>query len=157
MSIDLLKQIDDLVASKTFNLDALDSIKAIKDNLQKTIEQKTALEKRLKELFDENERCKESAERLANTNKLLQGEIEKISGGILKGKEAVWEKLIAEAKADAYKDALYTVFKPSAVRETIQRQVALPVEGHPGGGGYSPTAGWVAQSNESETITKEQL
>lgn len=157
MSTDLLKQIDDLVSSKTFNLDALDGIKAIKDSLRANIESKEALEKRYKTLFDENERNKEAIERLSELANERLKQIDVLKGGELKAKEAVWEKLIAEAKAGAYQDALYTVFKPSAVRETIQRNVAVPVEGHPGGNGYSPTGGYVSNASESETITKEQL
>ncbi len=157
MSNELLKQIDDLVASKTFNLDALEGIKAIKDSLRASIESKDALEKRYKTLFDENERNKEAIERLSEIANERLKQIDVLKGGELKAKEAVWEKLIAEAKAGAYQDALYTVFKPSAVRETIQRSVAVPVAGHPGGNGISPSAGWVSRSDEAETITKEQL
>ncbi len=157
MSNDLLKQIDDLVATKTFNLDALEGIKAIKDSLQQTVEKHQALEKRYKTLFDENERNKETIERLSELANERLKQIDLLTGGELKAKEAVWEKLIAEASANAYKDALYTVFKPSAVRETIQRNVMKPVEGNPGGAGYSPSTGYLASGQESETITKEQL
>ena len=47
------------------------------------------------------------------------------------------------------------VFKPNAVRESVQRQVAKPVEGHPGGNGNYPTAGYLATGQETETITRE--
>lgn len=157
MSTDLLKQIDELVASKTFNLDALEGIKKIKDGLESSERDRKSLQTKYDGLYETNSRQSEEIQRLNNVNKLLKDEVEKVTAYVAKAREAVWEKEVAEAKADAYKDALYTVFKPSVVRETIQRQVALPVEGHPGGNGYSPTAGWVAQGQETETITKEQL
>jgi hypothetical protein len=40
---DLLEQIDALVASKTFNLDALDGIKQLKDSLRKTMSEREQL------------------------------------------------------------------------------------------------------------------
>ena len=158
MSTDLLKQIDDLVATKTFNLDALEGIKAIKDALKKTLEERDSLQRRHDNLYDANIRQSEEIERLVKTVDLRVQDIDRLKSGEAKAKEAVWEKLIAEAQANAYKDALYTVFKPSAVRETIQRQVAIAVDGNSGGSGTYPTAGWVSHNNpESEVITKEQL
>lgn len=157
MSNDLLKQIDDLVASKTFNLDALDGIKSLKDSLKETLEERASLQRKYEGLYETSNKQSEEIQRLVEVVHNLQRQVDQLKGGELKAKEAVWEKLIAEAKAGAYQDALYTVFKPSAVRETIQRNVAVPVEGHPGGNGYSPTGGYVSNASESETITKEQL
>lgn len=156
MSNDLLKQIDDLVASKTFNLDALEGIKKIKDGLESSERERKSLQARYDGLYETNNRQSEEIQRLNNVNKLLKDEVENVTAYVAKAREAVWEKQVAEAKAEAYKDALYTVFKPSAVRETIQRNVARPVEGHPGGNGYSPTSGYLAVGQETETITKEQ-
>jgi hypothetical protein len=157
MSNDLLKQIDELVASKTFNLDALDGIKQIKDSHKDTLnslarEQDNVL-RLTRDLTMEKSKCDKHEAEIST----LKATIDLLRGGELKAKEAVWEKLIAEASANAYKDALYTVFKPSAVRESIQRQVARPVEGHPGGNGYSPTGGYLSTGQETEIITKEEL
>ena len=157
MSTDLLKQIDDLVATKTFNLDALEGIKAIKDGLERSEGLRKETQKRYEEMCAVNEKKGEEIARLSDANKKLSNTIDLLKGGEAKAREAVWEKLIAEASANAYKDALYTVFKPSAVRETIQRNVMKPVEGNPGGNGYSPSTGYLASGQESETITKEQI
>jgi hypothetical protein len=154
---DLLKQIDDLVASKTFNLDALESIKAIKDGLERSESLRKETQKRYEEVCAVNEKKAEEIARLSDANRKLSDTIDLLKGGEAKAREAVWEKQIAEAKASAYQDALYTVFKPSAVRETIQRSVVRPVEGNPGGNGNYPTPGYLANGAESETITKEQL
>ena len=157
MSNDLLKQIDDLVASKTFNLDALDGIKSLKDSLKETLEERASLQRKYEGLYETSNKQSEEIQRLTGVVGELKEKVAQLKAGELKAREAVWEKLIADAKADAYQDALYTVFKPSAVRETIQRSVAVPVAGHPGGNGMSPSAGWVSRSDEAETITKEQL
>jgi hypothetical protein len=155
MSQDLLKQIDNLVESKTFNLDALDGIKQLKDDLKKTLDERDALQKRYDAALAAN--SDKSAEILRLTARV--NEQEKHIAGMAdlanKGAEAIWEKKVSEASAAAYKDALYTVFKPNAVRETVQRLVAVPVAGHPGGNGMSPTAGWVSQGTESETVMRE--
>lgn len=150
MSIDLLKQIDELVASKTFNLDALDGIKQIKDNLAAVIAERDRLIKRV-ELITEDmtaeTRKREAAEAKADDlHKRLMGMTE-ISQ---KGADAIWEKKIAEASAAAYKDALYTVFKPSAVRETVSR--AIPVAVPMNNNGYMGT---VSMHSETGTVTRE--
>ena len=69
--------------------------------------------------------------------------------------EAIYEAAKHKAVAEAWQGAMAMVFKPNAVRETVQRQVAIPIAGHPGGNGMSPSAGWVSQNNENETITRE--
>ena len=69
MSNDLLKQIDDLVASKTFNLDAIDSIKKLKDDLAKQLSEtelfKKQLEKSQKDNSDLREECQKRLEHIS--------------------------------------------------------------------------------------------
>jgi hypothetical protein len=134
----ILQQIDDLVASKTFGLDALEGIKAIKDNLQSTLNERDRLKKEVIDLLQKNSRQFDDIERL---NGLLAGQakqVEAMRDAVAKGNDAVWEKKIAEAGAAAYKDAMAMVFKPNAVREVVQRQhsVWVPTSG---GGGYPQT------------------
>lgn len=155
MSKDLLKQIDDLVASKTFNLDALDGIKTIKDNLQKQIteveylsERKAKLETELNQL---QQKYDDSLKRISELTLVIKEN----EATVTLGKKAIFEAEKFQAVAETFKFAMETVFKPSAVRETIQRNVARPVEGHPGGNGYSPSCGFLANGSETETIIKE--
>jgi predicted nucleic acid-binding Zn-ribbon protein len=127
MSTDLLKQIDDLVSSKTFNLEALDGIKKIKDDLNATlleVESLRRLKVTLSEEIDNLKKAnKDNGERIQELNQLVLSRQKQVDDG----REAVCQKLVAEAKADAYKDALYVVFKPNAVREVIQRNHAVVV------------------------------
>jgi septal ring factor EnvC (AmiA/AmiB activator) len=151
----LLNQIDELVASKTFNLDALDGIKKLKDDLKKTLEERDALQARYDTLAEAHKLKAEEVVRLTEHLNEQAKTIENMREVVVKGNAALWEKKIAEASAAAYKDAMAMVFKPNAVRETVQRTVAKPVQGQPGGNGYSPSPGFLSTGQESETITRE--
>lgn len=151
----LLQQIDDLVASKTFNLDALDSIKKLKDDLKKTLDERDALQKRYDGLYDVNNNqgiaLRESATKIAE----LKAELTAAQALNEAGQKAIYDADKHKAVAEAWQSAMQTVFKPNAVRETIARNVAKPVEGNPGGNGYCPSPGFLANGQESETITRE--
>lgn len=147
MSNDLLKQIDDLVASKTFNLEALDGIKALKDSLSKTLttvdylqEKKQALEKEVADLKATNYLQAGMIE--SRNKKLEEGE-----ATLAKANYALSEADKHKAVADAYKDALYTVFKPNAVRENIHHN--MPVMVTQNGNSYPQTV------QHQQTITRE--
>jgi hypothetical protein len=134
MSIDIVKQIDDLVASKTFSLDALEGIKAIKDEHQRVLRD---LQTKTEMLDLKREQIVAMGEELNRKQAQideLQTKVKCMSQLASDGDAAIWEKKIAEASAAAYKDALYTVFKPSAVRETIQRNHTVMVPTGNGGG-----------------------
>lgn len=151
----LLNQIDELVASKTFNLDALDGIKAIKDNLKITLGELDAANEKLELRRTENrELMTQVAEKDARISR-LEKQIAEMRDAANDGKVARYEAEMHKAVAGAWREAMQTVFKPNAVRETVQRQVARPVEGHPGGNGSYPTAGYLATGQESETVTRE--
>lgn len=150
MSNDLLKQIDDLVASKTFNLDALDGIKQLKDDLQKQITETEWVAKKLK---DETARCEELAK--ANTwqgNKItaLEKKIEQNEQAVEAANKAIWEKEVANAKAAAYQDALQTVFKPSTVRETVWQSIPISQT-------YNGGSPMVNNYQQETKTTKEEL
>lgn len=137
MSQDLLKQIDDLVASKTFNLDALDGIKALKDSLKQTLDNLEATKDLLKQEKAATAKLNARVSELEASKSDLQAKIIGMTDLATKGSEAIWQKQIAEASANAYKDALYTVFKPNAVRETIQH--TTPVMASSNGNSYPQT------------------
>lgn len=147
MSQDLLKQIDELVASKTFNLDALDGIKKLKDDLKVTIDNLDATTEMLKmersRSLELQDMLRKEQEQTAQLNTKLNGMADLAN----KGAEAIWEKKVAEASASAYKDALYTVFKPNAVRETIQH--TMPVMASTNGNSYPQTV------THQQQITRE--
>lgn len=151
----LLQQIDDIVASKTFGLDALEGIKKIKDSLKATLDERDALQKRYDGLYETNGRQSDEIQRLtarvAEQTKELQGARELAA----KGQEAIFHAEKHKAVADAWQGAMSMVFKPNAVRETIARNVVKPVAGSPGGNGSYPTPGFLVDGKEYETITRE--
>jgi hypothetical protein len=151
MNNTLLEQIDALVASKTFSLDALDSIKKIKDDFQKTL---GSLEYAEAKLADANKTIASMTSELARERanvSALEANIKVNETLVAEGQKAIWEKKIAEGVASAYMHSMEIVFKPSATRETIQRNVAKPVPGSGGNGGY------LVNGQESEVVTKEEL
>jgi len=152
---DLLQQIDDLVASKTFNLDALDGIKKLKDNLTATLEDRNDLKRRYDSLMETNNRQSDLLQQQIKQIDKLTKDLEASEAYRAKARESIYEAEKYKAVAEAWQGAMQTVFKPNAVRETVQRNVAKPVEGHPGGNGYSATSGYLATGQESETITRE--
>lgn len=151
----LLNQIDELVASKTFNLDALDGIKKLKDDLKKTLEERDALQKRYDVLYETNARQSEELQRQIKRIETLTKDLQESEAYRAKARESIYEAEKHKAVAEAWQGAMAMVFKPNAVRETVQRNVAKPVEGNRGGNGYSPSAGYLATGQESETVTRE--
>lgn len=149
MSTDLLKQIDDLVASKTFNLDALDGIKKLKENLTTTLAERDVLKVRVEELNKE-------LSSLRNDNKWQASRIEALNAKIKTNEETVEKSTAAlydvdkhKAVAEAWKEAMQTVFRPSSVRETVWQSV--PISQHSNGVSYVN-----AYQQETKT-TKEEL
>ena len=94
------------------------------------------------------------AEKDARISK-LEKRVNEMTDTAKRGEEAIYAAEKHKAVAEAWQGAMAMVFKPNAVRETVQRDVAKPVDGHPGGNGYSPTGGYLATGKESETITRE--
>lgn len=136
--IDLLKQIDDLVASKTFNLEALEGIKKIKDDARKAMIEIEELEEKLKN-------AKAEIKSLADTNSTQALRIESLNKQVEAGKDAVEKGNVAiheaakqAAVANAWREAMQTVFKPNAVRENVWRNHAVVIP-NGSGGGYTQT------------------
>ena len=150
----LYQLVDDLVAKKTFSLDALDSIKEIRDGLVVMTKKLEESERKYKALFDTNSSQSDLLLKQNSDITALKMELADARANIRECEIAIHEKKTAEAVAAAYKDAMEIVFRPSAVRETIQRNVVQPVQGNPGGNGVFPSPGYLAQGQESETITR---
>lgn len=149
-------QIDELVASKTFSLDALEGIRLIRDGLREMTEKNAELQRKCEELQRNNFKLSTEIDNLNTRNKIFAEDLEKARKLSSEGQLAIHASKTSAAVADAYKDILYTIFKPSSVRETIQRQVAKPVEGSPGGNGYPPSSGFLATGNETETTVRSE-
>lgn len=149
MSNDLLKQIDDLVASRTFNLEALEGIKAIKDELSKKLSEIETLKTQNKNLRDEVETLKTGNQTNGMRIEELSKQITANAAIVEAGQKAIWEKQIAAASAAAYQDALQTVFKPSTVRETVWQSIPLTQN-------YNGNTSVIPYQQETKT-TKEEL
>lgn len=136
MSNDLLKQIDDLVASKTFNLDALDGIKSLKDSLGKTLAELETNKRALLQQQNANIDLTKQMEVMAARVESLKGLVKANEETAKKGQEAIYDAAKHKAVAEAWQGAMAMVFKPNAVRETVQRQHSVWVP-TPSGGGYA--------------------
>jgi hypothetical protein len=150
-----LAQIDELVVKHTFGLEALEGIKKLKD----TMAQVTAERDRHK--ADAEARDKINSDQYALVAKrdaeiyVLKQALADMQKAADDGRKAVYEAEKHKAVADTWQSAMAMVFKPNAVRETVQRNVMKPVEGSPGGNGSYASSGFLAAGNESETIVRE--
>ena len=149
MTTELLKQIDDLVASKTFGLDALEGIKKVKDGLETSERERKALQEKHEQVRSALDKCYIENTQLKTTIDGLHKEVQAFKDREAKAREALWEKEVEKAKAEAYKDALYTVFKPSTMRETVFQ--SMPISQSSGGATY------VSNYQQETRTTKEEL
>ena len=134
MSNDLLKQIDDLVASKTFNLDALDGIKALKDSMGKTLSELNFTREQLKAANADLNAKAQTIEKLNTKVTILESIIKANEEDVIKGRDAIHEAAKHKAVADAWQGAMAMVFKPNAVRESVQRNHTVVVPSSNGSG-----------------------
>lgn len=149
-------QIDELVASKTFSLDALDGIRVIRDGLREMTKMNETLKANYADLNAVNSRQSDLIQSLNKQIEGLKHDLQEARKMARDGELATHASKTSAAVADAYKDILHTIFRPSSVREAITRNVVKPVEGMSGGNGYSPTSGFLANGTETETITRTQ-
>ena len=125
MTQDLLKQIDDLVASKTFNLDALDGIKKLKDDLMKTLEERDVFKRRYEDISEINRKQSEQLQSQIKQIEKLTKDLELSESYRAKAREAIYGAEKHQAVADAWKEAMQTNFKPSTMRETVFQTMPL--------------------------------
>ena len=124
----ILELIDDIVAKNTFSLEALDSIKALKDKVQEQEKSIAKLEEQKKQsseiynsTYNDNVKLRETINNLREENKkLIEQEFE--------AKASIYEAAKQAAIAAAYKDAMQIVFKPHSVRESMftNKQIMTP-------------------------------
>lgn len=148
MTNKLTEMIDGLVLEKTMSLEALNAINALKA-------QATLLEGQLKAADEREERLKKRIEELSATVLGKQSEIAQLAMKLdafekASERSAKAEREGHEAKAElkGFTAAMQMVFKPSVVRETIQKQVPVPVAG---GGTY---AGFIDSRTETGLVER---
>ena len=125
MTQDLLKQIDDLVASKTFNLDALDGIKKLKESLKQTVEERDVFKRRHEDLSEINRKQSEQLQSQIKQIENLTKDLELSEAYRAKAREAIYGAEKHQAVAEAWKEAMQTVFKPNTVRETMFQSIPI--------------------------------
>lgn len=151
----VLAQIEELVQSQTFTAAALDGIQAIKRQLAETLNECDKWKHRYEAKLNQCKELEALSQQQAAQISVMRSEINAHREQHAKAAEAIYDAKRHEAVAQAWKEAMQTVFKPNAVRETIARSVVRPVEGSPGGNGSWPSPGFLAQGQEAETVTRE--
>lgn len=71
-------------------------------------------------------------------------------------REASMDAKEAVAELSGYKACVSQFLKLPKVRTDVLSNVSKPVEGHPGGNGYSPTPGYLIPTNENHTTTRTE-
>lgn len=148
---DLTKLINQLVDEKTFTLDGLDAIKAVRDKADALVVELETTKERLKNSRADESNLREALDKERELTKLLQSKIDMHLAREKEADIAIYAADKYQAVADAYKDAMSIVFKPNAVRETISKSVPVGV----GGGGTM--SGFVSSGSEVGSVTKEDI
>jgi septal ring factor EnvC (AmiA/AmiB activator) len=152
MSSDLIRAIDRLVEEKTFNLDALEAIKELRDKAAALEDQVDDLIKRTDRLRGE---VREHEKSISEKNDRIEKQNTKILELEAREKqafEAIYKAEMHSAVAEAYKDALRTVFRPHSVRETIARSFPIATTYANGNGGHTQT---VQSYDQTDRIDRE--
>lgn len=150
----LNKAIESIVLEKTVNLDAIQAINALKQRAAE-IDQALAASKAREESLWQTLRNKD--EQLTQLNEQLvqlRHQEVKMAQSLEAAKNAQQKGLEAVAELKGFTNAMQMVFKPSAVREVIQKRVPVPVPGNPGGNGTYPSAGFVLESSETGAVER---
>ena len=147
---DLVKQIDLLVEKKTFNLDALDAIKALRTTAEEQEKKINFLESYKKEHLVtiarlENAVRKKDEEILALTKR--EAEIENRERNVFNLEK---QTAVSNAVSDAYKDIFGKMFVNRQFREVIVDSATKPI---PTGNGY-PT---IMNESSTKTTTREEV
>lgn len=148
MSSELITAIDRLVEEKTFNLDALEAIKDLRDKasrLEATVELLEAQnEKQHKDIAN----ARKFNEELIAVREQQRDKIAELEAREKQAFEAIFNAQKHEAVAEAYKDALRTVFRPHSVRETVSRSFPVATTYSNGTGGHTQTVQTYEQTDK---------
>lgn len=150
----LTQEIEKIITEKTFSLEAADAIRALKEkaiNLENSLQEEKELVKKLRARIEAKE----------NEVKSLTDQVNEQAKRIIEDRQTINSMQAAEregkeAKAElrGFTNAMQMVFRPSVVRESIQKRVPVAVEGNRGSNGMCATSGYVVESNESSYIEK---
>lgn len=129
---ELLELIDSIVAKNTFSLEALESVKRLKDKVKSQSNLIEKLEKYNDDLNVENKNWQTKFRAESEKASEYKSKYEELLKQEDAAKKAIYEAEKQAAVANAYKDAMSIVFKPAFVRESVvaNKQIMTP-------GGYS--------------------
>lgn len=146
---DILKQIDQLVADKTFSLDALEGVKNIRDALIKAEAKNEQLQKECDDHIKELTRLRTKIEEQQKSISDMTAEIVMMKSTVAAGQEALYNAQKHEAVAQAWKEAMQTVFKPNMIRESVSRSIPVAVQS-------GPSNSYVQNYSDSSNIIREE-
>ena len=137
-SSSLIAAIDKLVEEKTFGLDALTAIHDLRKKAEALQRDKETLERESNSkeqgIAKRDSAIREKGEAIA----LKDAEIAAYKKREQEAFDAIQKAAVAAATAEAYKDALKTVFAPAVFREQVYKSVPV-FQPYSGGGGNMTT------------------
>lgn len=119
--------INDLVEQKTFSLEALSSIKELRDKATILENQNEYLKDSIKSSEERIETLKQRLRESEEAHIVASAKINTLKEREKKATESIYQAEKHKAVAEAYKDAMTIVFKPNVVREAVAKNV--PVSG----------------------------
>ena len=125
---ELLELIDSIVAKNTFSLEALESVKRLKDKVKSQSDLIERLEKSNSDLQLENKNWQTKFRTESEKASEYKTKYEELLKQEDAAKKAIYEAEKQAAVASAYKDAMSIVFKPAFVRESVvaNKQIMSP-------------------------------
>ena len=147
--------INNLVNDKTFSLAALEVVKDLKTKYEMTLTELGNIKSQLKEAQKLNTSLAEQASGLKTQLSDMQLRLVNITNREAKMLRLEIEKECADKIVAHTTNMFNTVFANAALKTSVMRQVANPVEGNPGGNGTYATPGFVVTSDLKEETRKE--
>lgn len=120
MSNELTEMIDRIVTEKTFTMDALEAIQALKVKAEQLEYRNASLTKDLSDSQVVRSRLTQQLSSVQIKLQTLEEHEQEVAAREAKVVEHEKRAAIAEAVSAAYKDALKIVFAPNVVRNTVQ-------------------------------------
>lgn len=122
---DIKAIIDQIVADKTFSLDAVSAISILRDEHEERAEKIKALTDRVAEEAKINSNLRERLVRAEDDAATLKVQLNTMKAQAEDGVAARHDAKRHEAVAAAWKEAMQTVFRPSTMRETVYTSVPV--------------------------------
>lgn len=122
---DIKAIIDQIVADKTFSLDAVSAISILRDEHEERAEKIKALTDRVAAEAKSNSELNEQITRLAGDAAMLKAQLDTMKAQAEDGVAARHDAKRHEAVAAAWKEAMQIVFRPGTMRETVYTSVPV--------------------------------